>query len=239
MTRVVLPAVLTATFVFLLAPIIVVVLASFNGVGVLSFPPRAFTTRWYYEIDPSFFRALWVSLVVGTITATLAVLVGVPGALGLARGRFPGRDAINTFCLSPLMVPALVTGVALFQFSLIFWDLFGVTIGGTIAGLVIGHLTFAIPFVIRSVLAATRGSTCRWRRRPPTSAQRRCRRSSRSRCRSSAGHRVRGDLRLLDLARRGADRLVHGRRRRHHIAGQDIHCHRDQLRRRHPGGGVA
>jgi putative spermidine/putrescine transport system permease protein len=52
------------------------------------------------------------------------------------------------------MVPALVTGVALFQFSLVFWDLFRVTIGGTIAGLVIGHLTFAIPFVIRSVLAS-------------------------------------------------------------------------------------
>jgi putative spermidine/putrescine transport system permease protein len=88
MTRVILPAVLTATFVFLLAPIVVVVLASFNGVGVLSFPPRAFTTRWYYEIDPSFYRALWVSLMVGVITVVLAVLVGVPGALGLARGRF-------------------------------------------------------------------------------------------------------------------------------------------------------
>ena len=68
MSRVILPAVLTATFVFLLAPIVVVVVASFNGVGVLSFPPRAFTTRWYYEIDPSFYRALWVSLVVGVIT---------------------------------------------------------------------------------------------------------------------------------------------------------------------------
>ena len=75
MSRVILPAVLTATFVFLLAPIVVVVLASFNGVGVLSFPPRAFTTRWYYEIDPSFYRALWVSLLVGVITVVLAVLV--------------------------------------------------------------------------------------------------------------------------------------------------------------------
>lgn len=154
MTRAILPAVLTATFVFLLAPIIVVVLASFNGVGVLSFPPRAFTTRWYYEIDPSFYRALWVSLVVGVITVILAVLVGVPGALGLARGRFHGRDAINAFCLSPLMVPALVMGVAAFQFSLVVWDHFRFALAGSIAGLVVGHLTFAIPFVVRSVLAS-------------------------------------------------------------------------------------
>ena len=111
MTRVILPAVLTATFVFLLAPIVVVVLASFNGVGVLSFPPRAFTTRWYYEIDPSFYLALWVSLVVGVITVVLAVLVGVPGALGLARGRFRGRDAINTGRIGDVQFDGFHAGV--------------------------------------------------------------------------------------------------------------------------------
>jgi putative spermidine/putrescine transport system permease protein len=51
-------------------------------------------------------------------------------------------------------VPALVIGVAAFQFSLVIWDISGVTLGGTTAGLVLGHLTFAIPFVIRSVLAS-------------------------------------------------------------------------------------
>jgi putative spermidine/putrescine transport system permease protein len=61
---------------------------------------------------------------------------------------------LNAVALSPLMVPALVTGVALFQFSLVFWDLFRVSLGGTIAGLVVGHLTFGIPFVVRAVLAS-------------------------------------------------------------------------------------
>lgn len=145
---------LTLTFVFLLAPIIVVVVSSFNGVGVLSFPPRAFTTRWYFQIDPAYYHALYISLVVATITVVIAVLVAVPGALALARGQFPGRDLLNSICLSPLMVPALVMGVAAFQFSLIVWDAFRLSIGGSIAGLVIGHLTFAIPFVVRSVLAS-------------------------------------------------------------------------------------
>jgi putative spermidine/putrescine transport system permease protein len=142
------------TFVFLLAPIVVVVISSFNAVGMFSFPPQAFTTRWYYEIDPTYYHALVVSLIVASITVTIAVLVGVPGALALARGRFPGRDVLNAFCLSPLTVPALVMGVAAFQFSLVIWDHFRITLGGTIAGLVVGHLTFAIPFVVRSVLAA-------------------------------------------------------------------------------------
>ncbi len=145
---------LLVTFVFLLAPVVVVVISSFNAVGVFSFPPKAFTTRWYEQIDPSFYRAAYVSLVVGTITCAISVLVGVPGALALVRGRFPGREFLNAMALSPLMVPALVTGVALFQFSLIFWDAFHASLGGTIPGLVIGHLTFGIPFVVRAVLAS-------------------------------------------------------------------------------------
>jgi len=148
------PIVLGLTFIFLLAPIMVVVVSSFNAVGVFSFPPRSFTTRWYSQIDPSFYHALYVSVVVASITTALAVIVGVPGALALVRSQFRGRAILNAICLSPLTVPALVTGVALFQFSLIFWDVFRLTIGGTIAGLVIGHLTFAIPFVVRAVLAS-------------------------------------------------------------------------------------
>lgn len=154
MRAIVLRAVLAATFVFLLAPIIMVIVSSFNGVGLFAFPPRSLTTRWYHEISPTYYSALYVSLIVGTQTAVIATLVGVPAALALARGRFPGRDFLSAICLSPLMVPALVTGVALFQYALLFWDIFGVTIGGTVTGLVIGHLTFAVPFVVRAVLAS-------------------------------------------------------------------------------------
>jgi putative spermidine/putrescine transport system permease protein len=153
MRSAVVTTVLGATFVFLLAPIVVVVISSFSAVSVLSFPPQSFTTRWYTEIDPGYYRALYVSFVVATITVVVAVMVGVPGALALARGRFPGCSTLNAICLSPLMVPALVMGVAAFQFSLVIWDQFRLTLGGTIAGLVVGHLTFAIPFVVRAVLA--------------------------------------------------------------------------------------
>ncbi len=154
MGSIVLRAVLIFAFVFLMAPIVMVIVSSFNGVGVFAFPPRMLTTRWYSQIDPSFYSALYVSLIVAFLTSVIATILGVPAALALARGRFPGRDLLNAILLSPLMVPALVTGVALFQFSLLFWDVFKVAIGGTITGLVIGHLTFAIPFLVRAVLAS-------------------------------------------------------------------------------------
>src|SRR3954449_10252602 len=102
MKQVVVTATLTAAFVFLLAPIVVVVVSSFNAVGVLSFPPQSFTTRWYTEIATRYYQPLIVSLKAAVITVLIAVLTGVPGALALARGRFPGLDALNTICLSPL-----------------------------------------------------------------------------------------------------------------------------------------
>ncbi|MFL6798127.1 MAG: ABC transporter permease [Xanthobacteraceae bacterium] len=145
--------VLIAVFMFLLAPIVVVVIASFNGGPILSFPPGSFTTQWYTLIKPSFLDALYVSLIVASITAIISVILGVPAALAISRGRFPGRGALNSLFLSPLMVPALVTGVALYQYSLTIWDVTRITLGGTIAGLVVGHLTFGIPFVIRAVIA--------------------------------------------------------------------------------------
>lgn len=146
-------ATLLAVFAFLLAPVAVVVIVSFNGGPVLSFPPSSFTTRWYAQIKPEFFDGLYVSLIVAGTTALLSVLLGLPAALALSRGRFPGRDALNSILLSPLIVPALVTGVALYQYSLTFWDLTHVALGGTIAGLIVGHLTFGVPFGVRAILA--------------------------------------------------------------------------------------
>jgi putative spermidine/putrescine transport system permease protein len=153
MTRVVLSTFLVGGYVFLLAPVLVVVVSSFNADSALSFPPVHFTTSWYWLIKPIFFDALGVSLIVAALTALVSIVLGVPAALALSRGRFPGKTVLSSLCLSPLMVPALVTGVALYYFSVTLWDITGYAIGGTILGITIGHLTFGIPFVIRAVIA--------------------------------------------------------------------------------------
>jgi putative spermidine/putrescine transport system permease protein len=146
-------ATLIAVFAFLLAPVCIVVIVSFNGGPLLSFPPSSLTTHWYGLIKPEFFDALVVSLIVAGATALISVMLGLPAALALSRGRFRGRDILNAVLLSPLIVPALVTGVALYQYSLTFWDLTHVMVGGTLAGLIIGHLTFGVPFGVRAILA--------------------------------------------------------------------------------------
>ncbi len=151
--RVLTPVLLFSVYLFLLAPVLVVVVASFNADSSMTFPPTRFTTQWYHAIKPTFINSLIVSLIVASCTAFFSVLLGVPAALALSRGRYQGKALLNSFCLSPLMVPALVTGVALYQFSMALWDVTGIGIGGTLFGLIVGHMTFGIPFVVRSVIA--------------------------------------------------------------------------------------
>lgn len=152
-TRVVFRVVVFLVFAFLLLPIAMVVVSSFSASAVMAFPPSGLTAKWYTAISPAFLQALKVSLVVAIGTTVLATVAGTPAALALVRGRFPGKALVGAFCLSPLMVPTLVIGIAAYQFTFIVWDLFGLPLGGTIIGLVLGQTAFTIPFVIRAVIA--------------------------------------------------------------------------------------
>jgi putative spermidine/putrescine transport system permease protein len=138
---------------FLLLPVIMTAWSSVATSPILTFPPRGFTFDWYQAIPSEFMTALKVSLQVGCVTTALATLVGVPAALAIARGRFPGRGLINLFCLSPLMVPTLVIGVASFQFWIRSTDVLGVNLGGTLWGIALGQAAFTVPYVIRTTLA--------------------------------------------------------------------------------------
>jgi putative spermidine/putrescine transport system permease protein len=140
-------------YAFLLTPVVMTVWGSVATSPILAFPPRGFTLDWYREIPTEFFAALKVSLQVATATTAVATIVGVPAALAIVRGGFPGRSLVSAFCLSPLMVPTLVVGVAGFQFWIRAVDVLGYNITGSILGVIVGQAAFTIPYVIRSALA--------------------------------------------------------------------------------------
>jgi putative spermidine/putrescine transport system permease protein len=154
MGTLVLRAVVAVVFVFLLLPLATVVIASFSSGPTLAFPPTGFTTHWYRSIAPEFLDALGTSLYIATGTTIISTVAGTLAALALHRGTLPGRHLLATLCLSPLMVPTLVIGVAAFQFTLILWDAFGVSLADSAWVIMLGHSAFTIPFVIRSAIAA-------------------------------------------------------------------------------------
>jgi putative spermidine/putrescine transport system permease protein len=140
-------------FFFLLLPILMVVCTSFSEKDAFSFPPQALSLKWYRNISIEYVDAIKLSLLVACGTTVLATFVGSAAALALVRGRFPGEALVTAFCLSPIMVPSLVIGVAVLRFSTPLSDLTGFSLVGSVLGVIFAQSVFATPFVIRAVIA--------------------------------------------------------------------------------------
>jgi len=140
----------TFTVVFLMTPLFVTVAVSFGSSSVFTLPPPDWSLRWYDRLTVT--RGLWPSLLtslqVAAFSTAVALALGTLCAIALVRGRFPGRDGIATFLISPLMLPGLVVGIAMLQ---------GFKAAGlreAYASLLIAHVIITLPYVVRTVLAA-------------------------------------------------------------------------------------
>jgi putative spermidine/putrescine transport system permease protein len=138
---------------FIVAPLVVVVAVSFTDKGYISLPTNGLSLRWFRAIlgAGDIMNALWVSLWLGLASATVAVMLAVPGALALTRYQFPGRGALMGFFLSPLMIPHVVLGVAFLRF----FTTAGVT--GSFFWLAMTHVVVILPYALRLTLSAATG----------------------------------------------------------------------------------
>lgn len=137
-------------FVFLLAPVILVVPLSFSAANNLAWPPPAWSTRWYVAMlnQPGLVQAAWNSLGLASVVALACLLLGMPAALALERGRFPGRQAAAALVTAPLLLPSIVIGLALLAV------LAGPGLLGSWTGLVLAHLTITLPYAVRVLTTA-------------------------------------------------------------------------------------
>ncbi|HTR86026.1 MAG TPA: ABC transporter permease [Reyranella sp.] len=138
------------TVVFLMTPLVVTVAASFGSSSVFSLPPPDWSMRWYQRLATTrgLWPALFVSLEVAAFSTAVALAIGTLCAIALVRGRFPGREAIATFLVSPLMLPGLVVGIAMLQ---------GFKVAGlreAYSSLLIAHVVITLPYIVRTVLAS-------------------------------------------------------------------------------------
>ena len=142
------------TVVFLIAPIIVSILMSFDARGYLGrFPPTEFSFQWYARFfsDTYYLTGLRTSLIIAVIAATVSTCAGVCAAIVLDRYEFPGKQALETIFLSPLVIPAVVIGFSL----LLFFALLGVFQG--YPRLLAGHIIITFPYAVRTTLAGLTG----------------------------------------------------------------------------------
>jgi putative spermidine/putrescine transport system permease protein len=138
-----------AILAFLLTPIAIVAVFALNPTPYISFPPVGVTLRWFAKFfaTDDFMISLWLSLRVAVAVLCLSMAIGGACALALMRGRLPGARILTAFFMSPLMLPAILTGLALFQvFQLAELD-------RPVWGLIVGHTLVAVPYVLRTTLA--------------------------------------------------------------------------------------
>lgn len=139
---------------FLLLPLAVVVLFSFSERSFFIFPPTGFSFKWYRAAWDSglFLVPALRSLALALLATACAAVLAVPAALGLRRlAPRRLRAGLEFAFLSPLIVPALIIGIALlYAFN-------RVRLLDTFAGLVVAHTLIVFPFMFRTVLTSALG----------------------------------------------------------------------------------
>jgi spermidine/putrescine transport system permease protein len=134
---------------FLFAPVIVVVLFSFNAEPSTSLPFAGFSLRWYKAAlnNELFLLSLRNSAIVAVITAALVALIGANASFALTRRSSRLLNFFSSFVTTPLIVPGLFLGVALLSF----FDVIGFT--RSLTTVVISHTLITLPFVVLIVNA--------------------------------------------------------------------------------------
>ncbi len=144
--------------VFLYAPILLLMIFSFNDSRDVAFPFRGFTLRWYHAFltNPNLLAALRRSAIVATASSAIAVALGVLASFVLVRRRFVAKSAVSGLLLSPLVIPYLVFGIALLilfrAVDTFLTNTMGIYIGLGMHAIVIGHVVVSLPYAILTIV---------------------------------------------------------------------------------------
>jgi len=140
--------VLIICVIFLLLPLFVIILFSFNESKQGSF--TNFSLRWYKELffdSPQLFQALENSLFIAFTAGSVATIFGTLGAIGTGLNREKSHTFINLTTFLPLVLPDVIVGIALVLFFS------KISINLNLFTIFIAHTTFCIPFVYLTVKA--------------------------------------------------------------------------------------
>lgn len=136
-----------AAMAFLAMPLVIIIGASLTTTSYLSFPPEGLTLKWYSALlaDPTYVQSFLMSTLLATVATFVGIAIAIPSSLALARYVFPGRQFLAAMFASPLVLPYLVLGSALLQFT----GFFGFS--QTFMSLLVGHVVIVTPFIMKSV----------------------------------------------------------------------------------------
>ena len=141
-------------FLFLFAPIAILLVFSFNATKSLSVFSD-FSVKWYRELfkDEETLRALQNTLVLAVTASIISTAMGTAAAVGIHRLRRKYlKTAFDTVTNIPMMNPDIITGISLMLMFVFVGRLFGLSTSLSFWTMLIAHITFCLPYVILQVL---------------------------------------------------------------------------------------
>ncbi len=136
-------------FVFLYAPMVSLVIFSFNESKLVTVW-GGFSTKWYGELfrDPQILQSAWISFQVAFVSASLAVVLGTLAAYVLMRfGRFRSRALLTGMVTAPLVMPEVITGLSMLLLFVSLEQFVGWPKGRGMTTIIIAHVTFCMAYV--------------------------------------------------------------------------------------------
>ena len=145
---------MTATVLFMVLPLMVVVASSLTAGNFLTFPPQGFSLRWYAQAlsTDAYLRAGWTSLWMASLVTATSVVIGGGASIAVHRMKDARHAGMSALLLSPLVLPTIIFGIGLL---IVFSRYFG---GPSLTGLWLGHTVLAVPYVVRTTLAVLANS---------------------------------------------------------------------------------
>ena len=149
-----------AIFVFLIAPILVIIPLSFNAVPfftftpeMLSLDPAGYSLRWYRDFlnNPQWIHSLQNSFIIAIAATILSTVLGTLAALGLSRPTTPFKPVIMGLLISPMIVPLIISATGMFFFYT------SIGLAQTHLGIILAHTALGTPFVVITVTATLVG----------------------------------------------------------------------------------
>jgi putative spermidine/putrescine transport system permease protein len=136
------------TIAFLALPALFLIPISFSSSGIIDWPPRGFSLRWYEALTtPAWREAVWRSFSVATATGFLSLLLAYPAARWFVQHALRSRQTALIIMLAPMLVPRVILAIGLFYL------LSKLQLSGTWLALVVGHTVIALPFVMMTLIA--------------------------------------------------------------------------------------
>ena len=134
----------------LIAPIVIVCVLAFSGEGYLRFPPETFSLRWFSAFfgDSRWRQSLWSSFVIALIACAISTVLGFLAAYALVRGDFRAKKFLLSFMLMPLIVPHVITAIAMYFLT----ARFGLV--GNVVWIGVCHAVVTLPIVLLILLSS-------------------------------------------------------------------------------------